>query len=475
MDLHDLGAVDTAAAIRSGEVSAAEVTASALARIDRLSATVGAFVHVMSDAALVAARAADDALRRARSEGDLSALPPLLGVPVAVKDLSDVAGAPTGFGTRAIEPYVADTDDNVVALLRAASMTIVGKTATPEFGLAAYTDPDGYPVARTPWDLARSAGGSSGGSAAAVAARIVPVAHGSDGAGSVRTPASVCGLVGLKPSRGRVSLGPRGGDTAGLATHGILARSVVDAAAVLDAVARPMPGDTVWLPEPPEPFAVAAGRRPGRLRIGRHRVPLLADVDVHPDVLAAYDAATDALLALGHDVVDTDPPLPHECAADFETVWAVGAATIPLAPDAEGRLRPLTRWLRDRGRDIVGTEYAAALGRLALAARQALARTSEFDAVLVPTLASPPVAVDAMRDDADPPADFAAQERFNPFSAAYNLTGQPAVTVPVSWTADGLPIGVQLVGRPAGEAVVLALAAALEEVRPWSGRVPTLP
>ena len=231
-----------------------------------------------------------------------------------------------------------------------------------------------------------------------------------------------------------------------------------------------MPGDTSWIPVPDEPFRVVARRPLSRLRIGRHCSPLLADVALHPDVTAAYDDVTALLVGLGHDVVDVAAPFDRAAVADFETVWAAGAAAIPIPADREDRLRPLTRWLRQRGRMIPAADYVNALGRLQTAARRAVEETAAYDAVAVPTLAAPPAGVDELRDDADPAGDFAAQERFNPFSAAYNLTGQPAVTVPVSWTAAGLPIGIQLVGRPAGEGPLLALAASLEEVRPWSTR-----
>ena len=202
MDLHDRTALEQAAAIRSGDLTSTEMVRHYLHRIDALSERVGAFIVVLADSALAAAGAADDVVRRARAAGDVDDLPPLWGVPVGVKDLVAVGGVPMTLGTAALDPVVAAVDDHVVARMRSGGMPLIGTTAAPEFGLPAYTDPDGYPPARTPWDLDRSAGGSSGGSAAAVAAGLVSLAHGNDGGGSVRTPASVCGLVGLKPSRG---------------------------------------------------------------------------------------------------------------------------------------------------------------------------------------------------------------------------------------------------------------------------------
>jgi amidase len=473
VDLHDLSALECAAAIRDGSTSSVTLVESCIERIEKHTEMVGAFVSVLADTALADAARCDAAVAAARQAGELSELPPLFGVPIAVKELTAVSGAPMTGGSAAMDPYVSELDENVVTAMRIGGMVVLGTTAASEFGLAAYTDPDGRPPVCTPWDRTRSAGGSSGGSGAAVAMGLVPFAHGTDGGGSVRTPASVCGLVGLKPTRGRVSNGPLYSDGAGLAVHGILTRTVADAGAWLDAVAGPASDDTTWLPAPFQRFIDAAREPPGgRLRLGRCTVPLLADVDVHPDVRAAVDDVCDLLGALGHDLVEVAPPFTPDAAADFETVWAAGAAAIPIPADREDRLRPLTRWLRERGRRLSAVDYVEALGRLQAAGRRAVALAGHYDAIVVPTLAAPPVRLHELRNDADPAADFAAQERFNPFSAAYNLTGQPAITVPVAWDRTGLPIGVQLVGRPGEETMLLGVAAALEEARPWTTRRP---
>jgi amidase len=473
VDLHDLSALECAAAIRDGSATSMTLVEACLERIASHNDAVGGFVAVLADAARADATRCDAAVSAARRAGELAELPPLVGVPIAVKELTAVAGAPMTGGSAAVEPRPSESDDNVVSAMRTAGMVVLGTTAASEFGLSAYTDPDGRPPARTPWDRTRSAGGSSGGSGAAVAMGLVPWAHGTDGGGSVRTPASVCGLIGLKPTRGRVSNGPRHGEGAGLAVHGVLTRTVADAGAWLDAVAVPAPDDSTWLPPPLQRFADAATAPiRGRLRLGRCAVPLLADVSLHPDVEAAYDETCQLLAEMGHDLVEVAPPFTRDAAADFETVWAAGAAAIPIPADREDRLRPLARWLRTRGRRLSAVDYVEALGRLQSAARAALAASNPCDATVVPTLASPPVGIDELRNDADPAADFAAQERFNPFSAAYNLTGQPAITVPVAWTPAGLPIGVQIVGRPGEETTLLGLAAALEEARPWTTRRP---
>jgi amidase len=462
-ELHELTALEQAAAIRSGELDPVELVEHYLRRIDAASPRLGAFVTVTADRALEQARAAQRSLAR-----QAEPLPPLLGVPIAVKDLSATAGIRTMFGSRVLDDFVPDTDDFVVSRLAAAGTVLLGKTNTPEFGLPCYTEPDVAPPARTPWDLDRSAGGSSGGAAAAVAGGLVGFAQGSDGGGSIRIPASVCGLVGLKSSRGRVSNGPLGADVTGLGCHGPLTRTVADAAALLDAMSGTLPGDA---------FALTTERfrphpaPPGRLVVARSAEPFIADIGVHPECLAGYDSASSLLTELGHTVVDFNPALPVELVGDFETVWAVNACAAPVPPEREVQLRPLTRWLRERGRAVSGPEFLAALSRLRLAARQVIESLQDFDALLTPTLASPPVGVGTLRNDADPAADFAAQKAFTPFTALANLTGQPAISLPLHWSGN-LPIGVQLIGRPAGEAGLLALAAQLEEARPWAYRRP---
>lgn len=469
-ELHDMSAGEQAQAVRRRELSPVELVRHYLDRVERLDKQVGAFVTVTADLALEQARAAELLLAAA----DRTGFPPLHGVPLAVKDLTQVAGVRCMYGAAVFADAIAPVDDHVVTLLRRAGTVLLGKTNTPELGLPCYTEPDVAPPARTPWDLTRTAGGSSGGAAAAVAAGLVPFAHGSDGGGSIRIPAACCGIVGLKTCRGRVSNGPILGDLNGLGGNGALARSVADAALLLDAMAGPMPGDPHWAPPLPagETFAGQAAREPGRLRIGRYRVPVIADAVVHPDCVAAYERASALLDDLGHELIEVDPPFGSDLVPAFETVWAVSAATAPVPPGQEGRLRPLTRWLRARGRVIPAPEYAAALAAMQSAARSAVTATWQLDAVLTPALATPPPAVGALRDDADPAGDFAAQKRFTPFTAPYNVTGQPALTLPVQRNADGLPISVQLAGRPTGEGPLLALAAQLEAACPALPRPP---
>jgi len=461
MDLHDLTAVEQAAAIRRGEVSSVELAEHYLLRSHALNATVGAFATITDGLAREQARAADRAVAE-RHGGRLSVLH---GVVVPVKDLNHVAGVTCRFGSAAVE-VVSDIDDDVVVLLREGGTVMTGKTTTPEFGLPCYTEPDVSHWARTPWDLDRSAGGSSGGAAAAVAAGLAPVAQGSDGGGSIRIPASVCGLVGLKTSRGLVPSGPGPESPGRLGVDGPLARTVTDAAALLDV----MTGSSLEVTG--TSYVAGLERDPRPLLVGRYCQPVIAETAVHAECLAAYESTSLLLESLGHRVVDIDVPFPLSAVPHFARVWAALAASIPVDPGREGDLRPLTRWLREAGRGLTDDEVRAEVSFMAGYGRSALEATSHLDIVLTPTLADLPAPHGALRDDDDPQADFDAQSRFTPFTSPYNITGQPAVSLPVHWTHDGLPVGVQLVARPLGEALLLRLAAQIERARPWAHRYP---
>ncbi|HJQ00030.1 MAG TPA: amidase [Jatrophihabitans sp.] len=473
-ELHDLTALQAAAAIRARTVSPTELVAHYLDRIQRLDSEIGAFVTVTADSARQQAKQAESAVLSGAQ------LPPLHGVPTAIKDLNLTAGVPTKLGSRLYQDFLAPVDDHVVRLLREAGTISLGKTATPEFGLPCYTETDiGQPV-RTPWDTSRLAGGSSGGAAAAVAAGFVPIAQGSDGGGSIRIPASVTGLFGIKPTRGRISRGPLDADSSGLSVLGPLARTVRDAAAFLDVTAIPQPGDPHWAPPLPagESFLGWCDRVPKQLRIGRYLQPPVPGAEVDPECQTAWQNASGLLTELGHEVVDIELPIPPMVIPAFETVWAVSAQTVPVDPSREDELRPLTRYLRERGAKIGGAEYAAAVGLLGMISRQAIVATAGFDAVLTPTLALPPRPIGwfcgTAENPVDPAEDFERQKRFTPYTAIYNASGQPAASLPLHWTADGLPVGVMLVGRPAGEAPLLALCAQLEGAAPWADRHPPI-
>ncbi|QVT78934.1 6-aminohexanoate-cyclic-dimer hydrolase [Nocardioides aquaticus] len=466
--LHDLTALEQGALVRRREVSPVELVDHYLERVAGLD-DVGAFVTVTP--ALARERAAALGVR---PEG----AGPLWGVPTAVKDLNPTAGVPTSFGSPVFAGLVPEESDGVVLSLEAAGTVSLGKTSTPELGSPCYTEPEGRPPAVTPWDRTRMAGGSSGGAAAAVAAGLVPVAQGSDGGGSIRIPASCCGLVGLKPTRGRISGWPSYGDPVGLATAGTLARDVRDAAALLDVMAGRRPGDPTWAPPPRGTFLAACDRDPGRLRVARFAAPVLADVDVDPECLRAWEDASLLLERLGHDVEDVAVPLPRAAVADFETCWAVLTALAPVPPEREHLLRPLTRWLAARGHAVSGPVFGTAVGAVRRHAATALEALAPYDLVLTPTLASPPLPVGAIRDDADPAADFDAQKAFTPWTSAWNVTGMPAVSLPLHQTAPlpdapgGLPVGVMLAARPAEEELLLAVAAQLEAAAPWRDRRP---
>ncbi len=466
--LHDLSALEQALAVREGRTAAGELVEHYAARIAEHGETVGAFVTLTLDAARVQAAEVDAAVAAG------APLAPLAGVPIGIKDLNLTAGVPTQLGSPVFAGFVPTVSDFVVEALHDAGTVMLGKTATPELGLPCYTEPEGAPPARTPFDLSRSAGGSSGGAAAAVAAGLVPFAQGSDGGGSIRIPASVCGLFGIKPARGRISAGPIAGDITGLATNGPLARTVRDAAALLDAMAGPRPGDPHWAAPPDQPFLSVCEQEPGRLRIGRYRDNGLAPDGLHPEVVAAWEAASALLSRLGHEVDDLDAPFDASLLPSFEVVWAVSSAMTPVEPAREGELRPLTRWLRERGRATSAPEFTAALAAMQLASRRAIAATAAYDVVLTPTIGQLPAPVGWFQSAGDPRAEFDRMVGWTPFTATYNTSGQPAVSVPLSMSREGLPIGMQLVGRPADEATLLRLSAQLEQTAPWRDRHPAL-
>jgi amidase len=447
-----------------------------LDRIDRLNEQVGAFYTVTHDLAREQAAKAEKAVTESRRDGSAAApLPPLTGIPIPIKDLNMVAGVRMTFGSTVFADNVATEDDYVVGALRSAGIVITGKTATPEFGLPCYTETRIGPPARTPWDLSRSAGGSSGGAAAAVAAGLAPAAQGSDGGGSIRIPSSVCGLFGIKPSRGRISGGPLMPDLAGLGTDGPLARTVADAALLLDAMTCSHPGDMYSVPPLPagETFLGHASREPGRLRIARSLASAVEGVEVHPDCVAAYEEASALLESLGHEVIDIEMPFGSDAVPAFVVLWYAMATLAPIAPEQESQLLPLTSYLRGKGLELRAADLLFSQAYLQAIMRPALSVLNGYDAVLSPTLALPPVPVGYF-DEVEPAENFERQKRFTPWTAMYNLSGQPAVNVPLHWTAAGLPIGIMLAGRIGDEATLISLSAQLEAARPWKDRHPAI-
>ncbi|MFJ7416675.1 amidase [Streptomyces sp. NPDC098077] len=466
-NIHDLGALEQAKAVRLREISPVQIVDHYLERIAEHNETVGAFITVTEEHARKSARSAEKAV--------LDGLPlgPLHGVPTAIKDLNNTNGVTTTFGSATKRHFVPDFDDHVVIALRRSGVISLGKTNVPEFGAPVYTENAIAPSARTPWDLSLSAGGSSGGAATAVASGLVPFAQGSDGGGSIRIPAGVCGVFSIKPSRGRVSNGPASNDVTGFATNGAISRTVADAAALLDAMAVPFAGELYHAPPLPdgETFEQHATRAPGRLRVGRYITPLVPGARADPVCVAAWEDLSDLLAGLGHDVVEVQRPMSEDVWGWFRTVLDVGSAG-RRDIDEWDRLTPLTRWLRGRGDGISGEEFYSAMKGIRMASRRAINDSFPYDVLLSPTVGMPPQPIGWFTEGLPPESTFARMERFSCFSAIYNITGQPAVNVPLCWSREGLPIGMTLAGRPFEEATLISLAAQLEAARPWTGRVP---
>jgi amidase len=461
-------ALGLAELIRRKEITAAEALDAAIARAEAVNGRLNAITQTMYEGARVTAQAA-------LADG------PLAGAPFLLKDLSaHVAGAPTSAGSRVFAGHPAAADNAIVSAYRAAGLVIFGKTNTPEFGLEPVTEPELFGPSRNPWDTDCTPGGSSGGAAAAVAAGIVPAAHASDGGGSIRIPASCCGLFGMKPSRGRVSLAPADEGWGGFSIQHVVSRSVRDSAAMLDAVCVPQPGDPYWAAPPASPFADEVGRPTGTLRIAFTTQSIAADVIDPACVAAVRDAAT-LCRSLGHQVEETS--LTWEYEAVREAAGVVVAANIAtlLDTEAERRGRPIgddevesyTLALYRRGREIAAPQYIRAL-QVAHAFGRLVARTFQgFDVLLTSTLGLPPPPVGWLRGG-DPLGYQSRLFEFMPNTQAFNITGQPAMTVPLTWSDAGLPIGVQFVGQAAGEAMLFRLAAQLEAARPWVMRRPPL-
>lgn len=487
---HD--ATGLAALVRRGEVSPAELVETAIGRIERLNPLVNAVIHRMDDAAR----------RSARSPGSGGAF---AGVPLLLKDLvSTVAGEPFRCGSRFLQGFVPPHDSELVQRYRRAGFLLLGKTNTPEFGLTPFTEPAVCGPTRNPWDLTRTTGGSSGGSAAAVASGMVPVATGGDGGGSIRIPASCCGLFGMKPTRGRVPTGPDFGEIwHGAVVEHVLSRSVRDSAAILDATEGPDLGAPYIAPPPARPFLEEVGRAPGKLRIAFTATPWLGST-VHPDCVAAVQETARLLEELGHHVEEASPTIdgPGFCRAFLTMVCAelrgdIDDAELLLGRKARLADFELPTWGLSRlGHAIPASELARALRFLQRVARQTGPFFERYDVVLTPTVSSPPFTTGALQPT--PAETFllgllgrigagslfrmlgvleqTADKVFEwiPWTPVLNATGQPAMSVPLCWNREGLPIGMHFIGRYGDEATLYRLAAQLEEARPWFGRLAPL-
>ncbi len=446
-------ALGLAAQIRAHELSPHELVEATIARVEASNPELNFLVTDCFERAL----------------GTTPVEGPFTGVPMLVKDLTETGGLRTTFSSRAFADYVPPADAAVVRRMKEAGFVVIGKSNTPEFGITAVTESELNGACRNPWDTSRTPGGSSGGAAAAVAARVLPLAHGSDGGGSVRIPASCCGLFGIKPSRGRVSPAPYTSGSLELSQSGPISVTVRDAAAFLDVMAGYEPGDAHWAPPPERPFVEEVGAEPGRLRIAFTAEPAIA-YPVDPRLVQVTRDAADALAQLGHDVVERTPPWVDEDVLDtFAFLWQVTPALYPVRD--ESVLMPINRMLAEKARATSSVQYAQAVLALQRAARRIVAFWDEVDVVLTPGLARLPVPIGWVFEPGDPWEQFRRAGEFTPFTPIVNVTGQPAAAVPFA-VVDGLPAGVQLIGPPAGEALLFRLAAQLEAAHPWAERLP---
>jgi len=464
-DILFAAAVEQARLIRTKELSPVELVDAYLDRIDRLDGGINAFVLVRAEEGRAEARRAADLAARG---GDL---PPLLGVPIPIKDLFDTAGIRTTYGSRAYADHVPEEDAATVRRLKAAGCIVIGKTNTSEFGQIPASDSLLHGLCRNPWEASLTSGGSSGGAAAAVVSGMAPVAHGSDGGGSIRIPASCCGLFGLKPARGRVSSGPRLGESwQGFSTQGVLTRFVADSAVLLDVLSGYEAGDPYWAPPPPRPFGSTFSEEPPRLRVGvTSTAPNGTPVEEGP--AAAVEDAARLLDELGHDVVAVDPGWADpDLPAHFVHVIQATSALYPPADPAH--YEPVNRMLAEEGRNTSAIDYVRSILWLQAFSRRVVAGWDDFDVLLTPTLPMPTPPAGWILHQEDPFMQLALAAAAVAFTAIANITGQPAMSVPTYW-ADGVPIGVQLIGSPAGEEPLLRLARQIEAARPWSDRRPS--
>ena len=470
-DLMFRSASELASMVRSGEVSARELAALSLERIEELNPSLNAFVDIDHEGALAAAERI--------GPGDPR---PFAGVPTAIKNNRPVKGMRLTYGCSLMADYVCDYDHNITRRIRDAGFVIVGTTTLPEYGILPTSEARLFGPTRNPWDLGRTPGGSSGGAAAAVASGMLPVAHGNDGGGSVRIPAACCGLVGLKPTRGRISAAPELGDSS-LGIDGMLTRTVADTAALLDVLAGYELGDATWAPPPSEPFAASAASAPGPLRIAATTHPPVADAVVDPMCAQAVLDATELLRSLGHEVVEVEPPWQEDGVRELFGVVFSNHIALSIAysgmvagrePSAED-MEPMSWAIYSMIRRLGAVEGMGAAVRLQAFARRLVSFLAPYDALLTPALAERPLPLGTLDTAApEPMSTFTRSGLFTPFTPIFNASGQPGISLPLYEGEDGLPLAVQLVGRPAQEGALLALAAQLEQAQPWAARRPAI-
>jgi len=455
--------------LRKREIRPREVAEFFLARIEKLNPALGAFVTITPERA----RADADRLEKlSRAEADAL---PLFGVPYSIKDLSWTKGIRTTLGSKCFADFIPPADSEYVARLNRAGGILLGKTSTPEFGARTTTEGGFGPTARNPWNLEHTAGGSSGGAAAATAAGLGPLHQGSDGGGSVRIPSSCCGVFGIKTSRGRITYAPvRSEGWGGCSTTGPLARTVRDAAWMLDIMAGPAIGDAYWAPPPARPFIEAVYARPKKLRLASLCETAFADVD--PETLIAFESALKTLREIGHDV----EPIKLDLSVLMAPTSTVAVAGIGANEVANPELMdPITRETWQAGRNITTPQYLAALTMMHNTSREIVSQLAPYDALVTPTLTRPAVKLGTFPSSNPWKTDKNGNTvhevyTWSAFVFPFNATGQPAISIPMGFNRAGLPLGLQIVGRPNDEAGIIAIAAQFEEARPWRDKLPPI-
>lgn len=462
VDLAFLPALEQARLIRNKDISPLELAEIYLERIERLNPSLGAYVTVMAEQALADARTKTEHLVSNPED-----LPPLFGVTVSVKDLNPVGGVPCAYGLKAACNLIAPKDDYIVSKLRQAGLIILGKTATSQLGSLPYTEPPGFPPARNPWNLDYTPGGSSGGGAAALAAGLCAISQGSDGGGSLRGPAFCCGLVGMKASRGRISFSPVGERLNGLAVNGPLGRTVADTAALLDALSGYEVGDPYWLPDPEPSFLAGLDTPPKPLRIGyATRLDPIGEVD--PICRQAIYETVQQVEDLGHSVEEVVFPNLEDLIEPFVVLWQCVLTEVGVPWVV---MEKMNRWLYWRAWRINSGAYLRSVAKLQQVARQIVRFCQPYDVLILPVYMHPTIKVGQWKGLRSPKVLDNVINWVAP-CPPFNASGQPALAIPRGFAPSGVPIGVQLVGRPADEATLLALAAQLEQVSPWHHQRP---
>jgi amidase len=463
VDLAFTPALEQAKLIRDRQISPLELVQLYLDRIEKYNPQLGSYFSIAAETAVLDAKAKTEILANTRTPSEL---PPFFGVPTAIKDLNSVAGMPCSYGVAALKDRIAIYDDGVVTRMRMAGFIILGKTATSEVGSFPYTEPPGFPPTRNPWNLDYTAGGSSGGAASAIAAGLCPIAQGSDAGGSIRGPATCCGLVGIKPSRGRVSYAPIGDFLNGIATNGPLARTVADAAALLDVMSGYITGDPYWLTDPEISFLEATRQEPKQLRIafatGLEPFGEAADI-----CQQGIRETIKRLEEMGHHLEPANLEI-GDLVEPFKKVWQAGVTGSGIPGEF---LSPLNRWVGEQAGSA--GDYLQAVAQVQLISRRLVAFLEQFDVLILPVYLHQPIRIGEW-------ADLSPQETLIKIinwvapCPPFNASGLPAIAIPTGFDINGLPAGIQIIGKPAAETTIIAIASRLERANPWLSQRPAL-